>query len=170
MIGYSRCIWGCYLPIVPHSWALLHIKVAGPGSRIYTIWLCCFVLDIGTEADTSSHLNSSYFLSREFRIATKKALVSVCWLLEIYRAAIFGHGVWKLWSEEDESMGNGYRCKKMWHSGDNNHGFQWLSTCWLHWACVHLSYTFFSRVLFLQPYHKLPLFYFGLSGLHRTKD
>lgn len=104
----------------------------------------------------------------------QKGILSLCWLLELGDcwAAIFDHGMWKLCLEEkDKSMVGGHRHRRMWRSPNGKLGFQqWLSTCWFHRVLVCPSYTFFSRVSFLHLYHKLPLFYFGLSGFLYTQN
>lgn len=167
MIGCSRCISGCYLSPTPPFLSTPAYYRSGRSWQPY-LWysqLCCFVLDIGTQVATSSHLSPSYFLSREFRIAAKSHWsVSAGYLSLKALGHIFGLGVWKLWPEErGESMVEGYRHKKTWHSGDSNYGFQWLSTCWFHWANMCPSYTpIINSLCFI-----LVWVYFCL---HRTKE
>lgn len=116
VICFSRCIWGC----LPSSWppflSLLCIMVVSPGSCVCNTQLCSFVLVIGTEVDTSPHLNSSYFLSRKLRIDTERQQpVSASHLnLRAIKHPSLAMVCKKIWSkEEDELISYGYRHERM---------------------------------------------------------
>lgn len=145
VICFNRYIWGC----LPSSWppflSLLHRMVVSPGSCVCNTQLCSFVLVIGTEVDPRYHFNSSYFVSREFRIDSERQQpVSASHLnLRVKRHPSLAMVCEKIWSKgEDEFISDGHRHERMWHARDSNLGFQWISTCWLHWAHMSPSCTF----------------------------
>lgn len=161
--------------MAPHSWPLLHITVVGPGSHICTIWLCFFVLVIGNRSgDTSSHLSPSYFFSREFRIAAKRQYSVSTGYLNL--GAIEQPSLTMACENSDWRR----RINPWWVGTDtrecgipltvtlvSNNGFPPAGSTKP--MCVSLTHSFpGSRFYYL--YHRLPLFYFGLSGFLYTQN